>query len=91
MKKSNVIIYRSLYFTGKIFSWRGLMLFAGASLLAASQACRPTQKMCYEIASPDDTIQNQTQSRSPDSLFLQIDCYEAPNYPDSVYNEPDNK
>ena len=86
MKKSKVILYRSLYLTGKIFSWRRLMLFAGASLLAASQACRPTQKMCYEIASPDDTIQSQTQSQ--DSLYLQIDCYEIPARPDSsVFEE----
>jgi hypothetical protein len=89
MKKSKVIIYRSLYFTGKIFSWRRLMLFAGASLLAASQACRPTQKMCYEIASPNDTIQSQTQSQ--DSLYLQIDCYEIAAPPDSsVFEEQQN-
>jgi len=89
MKKSKVVLYRSLYFAGKVFSWRRLMLFAGVSLLAASQACRPTQKMCYEIASPNDTIQSQTQSQ--DSLYLQIDCYEIPAPPDSsVFEERQN-
>jgi len=89
MKKSKVVFYRSLYFAGKIFSWRRLMLFAGASLLAASQACRPTQKMCYEIASPNDTIQSQTQTQ--DSLNFQIDCYEIQNFPDtSVFEEQQN-
>ena len=93
MKKSKVFLYRTLYFTGKLFSWRGLILFAGASLLAASQACRPTQKMCYEIAAPDSTSASSDTViiNNYDSLYQMIDCYEAPNPPDSVYNEPDNK
>ncbi|HPB02784.1 MAG: hypothetical protein RB294_08835 [Bacteroidales bacterium] len=93
MKKSKVILYRSLYFAAKLFSWRRLMLFAGASLLAASQACRPTQKMCYEIAVPDSTSASTDTiiMNDRDSLYQMIDCYEIPNYPDSVYNEPDNK
>jgi|GEM_PF-3222797 len=91
MKKSKVILYRTLYFAGKLFSWRRLMLFAGASLLTASQACRPTQKMCYEIASPNDTIQSQTQTHSQDSLYMQIDCYEIAAPPDSsVFEEQQN-
>jgi len=89
MKKSKVVLYRSLYFAGKFFSWRRLMLFAGVSLLAASQACRTPQTMCYEIASPNDTIQSQTQKQ--DSLNFQIDCYEIQNFPDtSVFDEPQN-
>jgi len=91
MKKSKVFLYRSLYLTGRIFSWRRLILFAGASLLAASQACKSTPKMCYEIAVPDDTIQSQTQTQKQDSLYLQIDCYEIAAPPDSsVFEEQQN-
>lgn len=85
MKKIRVIFFRTLFFLGNVFSWRRLMLFAGASLLAASQACKTTPKMCYEIAAPDSTSTSTTADtlikNDFDSLYPYIDCYEAPNMP----------
>lgn len=87
----HLILFRLLYHTGKFLSWRRLMLFAGASLIAASQACRPTQKMCYEIAVPDTTkvTSDSIVENDYDSLYRMIDCYEKPAPLDTTWKSQD--
>jgi len=80
MKKLRLYISWLLYHTGRFLSWRRLMLLAGVSLLAAVQSCRTARPMCYDVA-PADT----TDVSNRDSLYMQIDCYEIPNYPDTFH------
>jgi len=91
MKTVHLILLRLLYQTGKLLSWRRLMLFAGASLIAASQACKSTPKMCYEIAVPDTTkvTSDSIVKNDYDSLYRMIDCYEKPAPLDTTWKSQD--
>ncbi len=85
--KTKALLYRTLYLTGRVLSIRRLMLFAGASLLATTQACKTAPKMCYEMASPDTTASKPDTvvvEQHYDSLYRMIDCYEKPNFPDTI-------
>lgn len=91
MKIVHLILFRLLYLTGTLLSWRHLMLFAGASLIAASQACKSTPKMCYEIAVPDTTkvTSDSIVKNEYDSLYKMIDCYEKPAPLDTSWKSPE--